>query len=469
MDTLYYPASDFGPMMKGMVIGGLGILHVFLAQFAIGGGILLTYFEYLSSVGRFSEARSFCRSYFSTLVLISFVLGAVTGVGMWLTSIQVSPRTIGLMIDVFYWFWAIEWTFFLLEVVAGYTYYRYADKLPARRRLILISLYSIAGWFSLFWINGILSWQLTPGQWVNSANVWQGFFNPSFFPQLLFRTAASCSIAAIVATLVVNYMGQDVAQSLKQRILRHCMKFTSSMLIMPFVGLWFLAVIPDDSRGWLMGGSPAMMLFLLITVASSTLIGLYSIVSVFYSSFYIDTATALLLVCLAFGATAGGEFVREGIRKPYTVRNTLYANSIKPDEILHLRKVGSVENDPYPVRYPEKYPNELIRHGRKVFRYQCATCHTMAGANALVHLTSTWMDDQLRMNIAQLQKTKAFMPPFAGTAWDLEALVQYIRWQTHELEPGHTHFVETTTVSKEVLKMNKRWIDEARPSSFGSK
>ncbi len=30
-----YPNNDFGPAMKGMVIGGLGIFHVLLAQFAI--------------------------------------------------------------------------------------------------------------------------------------------------------------------------------------------------------------------------------------------------------------------------------------------------------------------------------------------------------------------------------------------------------------------------------------------------
>ena len=38
-DVPFYPVNDFGPLMKGMVIGGVGILHVFLAQFAIGGGI----------------------------------------------------------------------------------------------------------------------------------------------------------------------------------------------------------------------------------------------------------------------------------------------------------------------------------------------------------------------------------------------------------------------------------------------
>ncbi len=34
--------------MKGMVIGTLGVVHIFLAMFAIGGGMLMCYFEWLA-------------------------------------------------------------------------------------------------------------------------------------------------------------------------------------------------------------------------------------------------------------------------------------------------------------------------------------------------------------------------------------------------------------------------------------
>ncbi len=93
-----YPVNDFGPLMKGLAIGGLGIVHVFLAQFAIGGGFLMCYLQELAMNHRSTVARAFLDSYFKFLVLVSFVMGAVTGVAMWFTSIQVSPRTIGLMV-----------------------------------------------------------------------------------------------------------------------------------------------------------------------------------------------------------------------------------------------------------------------------------------------------------------------------------------------------------------------------------
>ena len=80
MEIPYYPINEFGPAMKGMIIGGLGIFHVFVAQFAIGGGMLMCYFQWLSQTGRNPHAREALDKYFKVLVLVSFVLGVLTGV-----------------------------------------------------------------------------------------------------------------------------------------------------------------------------------------------------------------------------------------------------------------------------------------------------------------------------------------------------------------------------------------------------
>ena len=129
----YYPVNEFGPLMKGLVIGGVGILHVFLAQFAIGGGMLLYHFERVAERGD-ADARAFVDGYFKVLVLVSFVVGALTGVAMWFTTIQVGARTIGLMVDEFHWLWATEWVWFAIEITAGYAFYRFGSGLNDRRR-----------------------------------------------------------------------------------------------------------------------------------------------------------------------------------------------------------------------------------------------------------------------------------------------------------------------------------------------
>lgn len=453
----YYPVNEFGPAMTGMVIGGLGILHVFLAQFAIGGGMLLCYFEHLWRSGKEPDARRFMDGYFKALVLVSFVLGALTGVGMWFTTIQVSPRTIGLMVDAFHWVWAVEWTFFCVEVFTGYMFYRYGERLSSRLRLRLLAIYSVAAWGSLFWINGILSWQLTPGAWLEAGDVWAGFFNPSFFPSLLYRTVVSMTIAALVACLVINGMtGLDRAR--RGRLIHRAAHLLAPMVLMPALGLWYLATIPGDSRSWLLGGSIAMTLFLSMAAGASLLIGAYAVLGLLRRRLYINGATAGLLVALALAATAGGEFVREGARKPYTVRSVLYSNAIAPGEVATLRQVGSVTADPYPLRDAARYPTDELRLGARVYRRQCSVCHTMHGANGLAHLAGSWSPDQIRLNIAKLQHTKAFMPPFAGTAVEVEALTQLITWESAGAPP---RWDPVPSQEPDALAAIARWLEQA--------
>jgi cytochrome d ubiquinol oxidase subunit I len=454
MNIEYYPIQDYGPVMKGMAIGGLGIFHVFLAQMAIGGGMLLCYFEWLRRRGRARFAARFIDGYFQALVLVSFVLGALTGVAMWFTAIQVSPRTIGVMVEEFHWIWATEWTFFAVEVVSGYAFLRYKDRLSGKGRTILLATYSAAAWFSLFWINGILSWQLTPGRWVETHWVWSGFFNASFWPSLLYRTVAAMAIAAIAACLVIDVSGPPEREA-KRELMGQASVFLVPMLLMPLLGGWFLASMPPDSRSWALGGIITMTMFMGMGVGASLLLGVYALGALWYRNLYINGFTAALLGVLALAATAGGEFVREGVRKPYSIRYVLYSNSLRQDELASLRSAGSVAGDPYPLRDAPRYPNDQLKLGAKVFRFQCSVCHTRDGANGLLDLTGTWTLDQKRLNVAQLQRTKPFMPPFAGTAAELEALVQLLTWWHAGTPPSWTDSADPVTTGR-----IQAWLDE---------
>jgi mono/diheme cytochrome c family protein len=307
---------------------------------------------------------------------------------------------------------------------------------------------------SLFWINGILAWQLTPGAWLDGGGMWAGFFNPSFWPSLLFRTVVASTLGALAACVVINTM--DLPRDARAALIRRASWFAAPMALMPLFAGWFMAVIPADSRQWLMGGSMPMTMFVGVAAGASTLIGAYVVIGLIVKKLYINGATATLLLVLAFGATAAGEFVREGARKPYTVRGVLYSTSLTPADVARLRKAGAVTDDPYPLRDEQRYANEQLRHGAKVHRALCDACHTLHGANALVELTRTWTDDQLRLNVAKLQRTKAFMPPFAGTATDVEALVQFLRWET-----AGAPATWQTSESPGTLAQIATWLDEA--------
>jgi cytochrome d ubiquinol oxidase subunit I len=455
MDPAVYPVVPLDPVMKGLAIGGLGIVHVFIAQFAIGGGMLLTFLQWLGMQGRCPQARRFSDGYFKAVVLVSFVAGAVTGVALWFTSIQVSPQTIGAMVGEFHWVWATEWTFFCLEVVSGYLFYRYGPRLSDGLRLKLLATYALAAWMSLFWINGILSWQLTPGRWLETRQVWDGFFNAGFWPSLVFRTITSVATASLAACVVVNLV-PAFTRSERESLVAVCARPLILMMAMPLLGLWYLATMPADSRGWVLGGSVPMTMFLAMAIGCSLLVGLYTSMAVLRQRLFMNGATASLLLALAFVATAGSEFVREGVRKPFTVRGYLYSNAVQPADVARLRVEGCTTRDPYPLRDERAYPNEQLRLGMRVFRSQCSVCHTLAGVNAIPELTAHWSLDQHRLNIAQLQRTKAFMPPFAGTPRELEALVQLLAWIHAGRPPA---WPESTDAA--ALVQIARWLEEA--------
>jgi mono/diheme cytochrome c family protein len=101
---------------------------------------------------------------------------------------------------------------------------------------------------------------------------------------------------------------------------------------------------------------------------------------------------------------------------------------VRPEDVARLREVGCATADPYPVRGAGAMPTDQLRLGAKVFRNQCSICHTTAGVNSLPGLTKGWDADLKRMNFAKVHRLKAFMPPFAGTPAELEALVQYVGW-----------------------------------------
>ena len=253
----------------------------------------------------------------------------------------------------------------------------------------------------------------------------------------------------------------DIDREEKRQLINQTARLLIPMVAMPFLGAWYLAVLPADSRGWILGGSPAMMLFFSISVGASLAIGAYAIAGLVMRKLYINGATALLLLVLAFGATAGGEFVREGSRKPFSIRYVLYSNAILPEDVPRMREAGCLINDSYPLRNAEEIPTPLLRTGALVFRRQCSICHTLEGTNAVAHLTGTWDLDQMRMNLAKLQHTKPFMPPFAGTARELEAMVQFIRWTSAGRPDQWEHQID----EEKTLSQIQTWLDEAGTES----
>ena len=107
--------------------------------------------------------------------------------------------------------------FFFIEITAALLYLYGWDKLEPRLHEWYGWIYFIAAYLSLVIINGIITFMLTSGSWIRNHQFWKGFFNPTYFPSLAFRTAIALALAGIYA-LITASVQKDAA--LKARIVR---------------------------------------------------------------------------------------------------------------------------------------------------------------------------------------------------------------------------------------------------------
>ena len=195
-------------------------------------------------------------------MLVTVVFGAISGVGIWFTIGLISPMATSNLIHIYVWGWAIEWVFFFLEITAALLYLYGWDKLDARLHKWYGWIYFIAAYLSLVIINGIITFMLTSGSWIRNHEFWQGFFNPTYFPSLAFRTAISLALAGIYA-LITASVQKDKA--LKARIVRwSALWIVPSLAVLPALGAWYIRRIPAELWANARGGMPTATHFALI-------------------------------------------------------------------------------------------------------------------------------------------------------------------------------------------------------------
>jgi cytochrome bd-type quinol oxidase subunit 1 len=193
---MFYPQWEVPKIGGGMVIAAIATVHVFVAHFAVGAGLFIAWTEARMARRPDPILKDFLIRFGRFLVLLSFVFGALTGVGIWFAIGLAAPRATSILIHNFVWGWAAEWALFAVEIAAGYVYYYGFDRLSEGRRRAVAYIYAAAAWGSLVVINGILCFMLTPGKWLQTHAFWDGFFNPTYWPSLVLRTISSMSLAA---------------------------------------------------------------------------------------------------------------------------------------------------------------------------------------------------------------------------------------------------------------------------------
>jgi mono/diheme cytochrome c family protein len=405
----------------GLLIAAVAILHVFISHFAVGGGLFLVLAETKARREGDEALLGFVRALSRGFILLTLVLGALTGVGIWFTIALVQPQATSALVTTFVWAWAIEWTFFAAEIAAAMVYYYGWDRLDTKTHLTVGWIYFVSAWASLAVIAGILAFMLTSGDWVRTRHFADGFFNPTYLPMVALRTAVAVGLAGLYVLFAASFLKDDV---LKARVAHWSATrwIVPAAVLIPLTLLWYLSaaagagVAVAETLG-AKSASPAALLAALfstvnaghpivrgaarVAVLGTVLLVVASLALVALRARRYGRLEAGALMVLGIVSMGGSEWVREGLRKPWVIDRHMFVNGVRvggadrfvaddPFSLEALGRRGVLATSPWaaaPAAYRPGDPafeglpvaeraSLEAKAGQEVFRLECVACHT---------------------------------------------------------------------------------------------
>jgi cytochrome bd-type quinol oxidase subunit 1 len=448
-----YPFWQVPVIGSGWVIGIIAIYHVMISHFAVGGGFWLPLAERRILREQNPELRNQWRDHLvrhsKFFLILTGVFGAVSGVGIWFAIGLTQPEATSTLIHNFVFGWAMEWVFFIVELTTAAVYYYTWGRIGDKLHQTVGWVYAGASICTLVIINGILTFMLTPGEtWLSVAGTgneaskfWNAFFNPTYWPSLVLRILVCTSLAGIWAMVTASRIDGDKYPEMKTDAVKWSVRWLlPSFVLMPLTMIWYLLSVPESQRALLTLGmdtigygtfSQVTRMALVIIITSATIVGVaYFIAYRNPREFTFSHAVAVLLLGLI--ATGAGEYSREMLRKPYVIGRHMYSNGERVSEVKDNNLKGYLRN----TLWLNQRTSLHFAQGEAMFRGECGSCHTLRGYRSLDRLLAG-RDRQSVGNILQMlhenkpdSPYRRFMPPLTGTPAEIEALGDYLYYQS---------------------------------------
>lgn len=441
---MHYPWWHVHLLTSPMLIALVAVVHVLIAHYAVGGGLFLA-LETRHAYRTGNKAYlGYLRQHAWFFILFTMVFGALTGVGIWWTIGLSSPLATQTLIQIFVFGWAMEYVFFIIEIVSAFIFFYYWGRPNPKSHQAMGWIYAVSAWMSLVLITGITAFMLNPGGWPDNRNFWVGFFNPQFLPQTVSRTGGAFLLASLYVFLHASIKARD--EGLRHLVIRRATRLAmlgAALVVIGGVG-WF-AFLPESARAALeSAASLNVMAVLILSLTGIVFAMLY--LAPYRNPGWVSPGFAILFLVCGTAAFATGEFIREAVRKPYIVYNVVTSSQMLPAQIPGLKETGYLNGgvwtrsfvaSQYPQlmnggrvdtkRLPDLPEADQVRLGQVIFQYHCNNCHSAArGYSAVGPLMRGWNQATIQGIVENLEAVNFFMPPFAGTSEEAAVLSKYL-------------------------------------------
>lgn len=441
-----YPVWQLQALGGGFWIALIATTHVFVSHFAVGGGLFLVLTEARARREKSEHLLEFVRRHTWFFLLLTMVFGGISGVGIWFTISVLAPAATSSLIHIFVWGWATEWVFFIGEIVALLIYHYTFTRMNPRDHMIVGWMYFLFAWLSLFVINGVIGFMLTPGAWLATENFWDGFFNPTFWSSLVFRSLLAFMLAGLFGFLTALRIPDEATKTLAMR-----MCATWAMVSLPLMlgaGWWYLDVLPPDVYAFITQKSEEITPYFRILPMASVVVMIGSLLMAFRLPHGPRIVVATVLLCAGFAVIGAFEFVREAGRKPWVIHGHTWAQGIRPDQVKAL----DVPILPQLKWAAVKDTSNRLEAGRELFVFQCLSCHSVGGPmNNIRKATANVATVGMEAYLTGQGRIFKHMPPFIGDEQERRALAEYITVVLNNREPDNKVEVPVTALHEEPL------------------
>ncbi|MFZ2276879.1 MAG: cytochrome c [Prosthecobacter sp.] len=446
-----------------LIIGLIASLHVLINHpLAVGAYPLLTWMEWWAHKNNRPDIDQLAYKITFIVFIVTTTVGAMTGVGIWLSTSLFAPFAIGSLLRVFFWGWFAEWLVFISEVgliLWWFLTWKKANTPEKKRKHIRIGMtLSLMSWLTMALIVAVLGFMMKPGEWNQTRAFWDAMTNPLYAPQLGFRTFIALMMGAVFvwfATFFFTKNKRGYEKGTGPRQLRSWVVYRMSHVVLVSLmgtylfGTWYWSAIPETMKA---NSSVALLTqeFMSWHGQFQSLLGWTILVFAFIglgglgTSFLIPRWALLIPSLMGIWLLGHFERAREFMRKPWVIGEYMYSNSVHKDELAFLQSEGLLKHATY-AKHREVTEANKVECGKDVFMLACSRCHSTTGLNGVIEKFTAmygadkdWDSGGMALFIQGMHQTRTFMPPFPGNDKEAAALVAFIQQvrATRESLPG---------------------------------
>jgi hypothetical protein len=381
-----YPVWYEPGIGSGWIVGLIATVHVLFSHTAVGAAIFFAYLATVAYRRNQPELLEFIKKYGFFLLVFSYVLGSITGPGIWYSTTVASPRGISALIHSFVWKWATEWVFFVIEVVGVYMIIYLVGKVDRATHLRISIIFGLASYGTMLIIIGILSFMMWPGkpEWFTEGGYLNGFYGANTFAQLAMRTAFMFTMTAVVGGIVAGGI-RDAA--FKREITRKlALLGMASTIAGGLMFQWYMNTLPETAEVIAQNRLPAWFSVSLV----ATLSGIFAWFAATWLQPRLLTpaiASGMTVAVLVFGLWPE-EVARESLRKPYVAGQYVYSNQVIArdvpgmgihSEIPLIERRGFQASQVFmPERLRQVSPHNAVEVGHSLALTTCSNCHSLS-------------------------------------------------------------------------------------------